>query len=230
LKRASREEIRRYLVTLIEEKEVSRPLHSQAVSALRFLFDRVLGRPHVAGDIPRPKEAKTLPTVLSRKEVTSLLTAARHPSTRALIMILYSSGLRVGEVVKLRPEDLDRDRGVVRVRGGKGRKDRYSLLSALAVKAVDRHLALKGEEEGPWLFPGEKPGSHLSTRSVQKVVARARAKARIAKMVTPHTLRHSFATHLLEGGTELRYFQELLGHAASRTTEVYTLVCNRDLA
>jgi site-specific recombinase XerD len=116
------------------------------------------------------------------------------------------------------------------VRGGKGRKDRYTLLSTRAVEAVERHLLFRNETAGRWLFPSHHKGRHVSTRSVQKVVARARVRAGIRKRVTPHTLRHSFATHLLEAGTDLRYIQELLGHASTRTTEVYTHVTNRDLS
>jgi site-specific recombinase XerD len=230
LKESGTEEVRRYLVYLVEEKVVSRSSHGQAVSALRFLFQNVLRRPQAIRDIPRPKRHKCLPSVLSRQEVDSLLKAIRHPSSRALVMLLYSSGLRVSEVVRLRPEDLDGDRGLIRIRSGKGKKDRYTLLSRRALEAVERHLLFHDSPSGPWLFPGERQGRHLSTRSVQKMVSRARVRAGIRKRVTPHTLRHSFATHLLEGGTDLRYIQELLGHASSRTTEIYTHVSNRDLS
>jgi integrase/recombinase XerD len=230
LKGSGTEEVRRYLVYLVEEKVVSRSSHGQAVSALRFFFQHVLRRPQAIRDIPRPKRHKCLPSVLSRQEVDSLLKAIRHPSSRALVMLLYSSGLRVSEVVRLRPEDLDGDRGLIRIRSGKGKKDRYTLLSRRALEAVERHLLFHDSPSGPWLFPGERQGRHLSTRSVQKMVSRARVRAGIRKRVTPHTLRHSFATHLLEGGTDLRYIQELLGHASSRTTEIYTHVSNRDLS
>jgi len=230
LVKAGPEKVRRYLVFLVENRGISRSAHSQVVSALRFLFETVLKRPQVIRDIPRPKRQKSLPTVLSRKEVEALVKAVTHPSSKALVMILYSSGLRVSEVVRLRPEDLDRDRGLVRVRAGKGKKDRYTLLSRRALGAVERHLLLRGEGDGRWLFPGPRKGRHVSTRSVQKMVMRARVRAKIQKRVTPHTLRHSFATHLLEAGTDLRYIQELLGHASSRTTEIYTHVSNRDLS
>ncbi|MGD2120688.1 MAG: tyrosine-type recombinase/integrase [Gemmatimonadota bacterium] len=230
LSEADTEEVRRYLVYLVEERGISRSAHSQVVSALRFLFETVLRRPRVLRDIPRPKRQKSLPTVLSKEEVSTLLDAVTHPTSRALVMILYSSGLRVGELVRLRPEDLESDRGLLRVRGGKGRKDRYTLLSARAEEAVERHLLFRNESAGRWLFPSQHKGRHVSTRSVQKVVSRARVRAGIRKRVTPHTLRHSFATHLLEAGTDLRYIQELLGHASSRTTEIYTHVTNRDLS
>jgi integrase/recombinase XerD len=230
LKESGTEEVRPYLVYLVEEKVVSLSSHGQAVSALRFLFRKVLRRPQAIRDIPRPKRHKCLPSVLSRQEVDSLLKAVRHPSSRALVMLLYSSGLRVSEVVRLRLEDLDGDRGLIRVRSGKGKKDRYTLLSRRALEAVERHLLFQDSPSGPWLFLGERQGRHLGTRSVQKMVSRAGVRAGIRKRVTPHTLRHSFATHLLEGGTDLRYIQELLGHASSRTTEIYTHVSNRDLS
>ena len=230
LGRAGTEDVRRYLEYLVEERNISRTAHSQAVSALRFLFEKVLRRPQVIREIPRPKRSKSLPTVLSRKEVEALLKAVRHPTSRALVMVLYSSGVRVGEVVRLRSEDLDPDRGLLRVKGGKGRKDRYTLLSRRAYEAVKRHLLFQNQTEGPWLFPGDRAGRHVGTRSVQRVVSRAGVRAGIQKRVTPHTLRHSFATHLLESGTDLRYIQELLGHASSRTTEIYTHVSNRDFS
>jgi site-specific recombinase XerD len=230
LPEAGMEEVRRYLVYLVEDRDISRSAHSQVVSALRFLFEKVLRRPQVLKDIPRPKRHKTLPTVLSRGEVDSLLKAVRNPTSRALIMLLYSGGLRVGEVTRLRPEDLDRDRGLLRVRAGKGKKDRYTLLSRRALQAVDRHCLFQNQTPAKWLFPSTRKGKHVTTRSVQRVVARAAARAGIRKKVTPHTLRHSFATHLLEAGTDLRYIQELLGHASSRTTEIYTHVSNRDFS
>jgi len=226
LQEAGMEEVSRYLVYLVEERGVSRSAHSQVVSALRFLFERVLHRPHVLRDIPRPKRHKTLPTVLSRKEVDSLLKVVRHPTSRALVMILYSSGLRVGEVVRLRPEDLDPDRGLLRVRAGKGRKDRYTLLSLRAFEAVERHRLFQDKTEARWLFPSIHKGKHVTTRSVQKVVSRAAARAGIQKRVTPHTLRHSFATHLLENGTDIRIIQVLLGHNNLSSTARYTKVSN----
>jgi len=217
-----------YLLHLVERRRVSRSYHSQAVSALRFLFDTVLAEPRIADQIPRPKREHRLPQVLGRKEVTRFLGALRHPKHRALVLLMYSAGLRVSEVVRLRPEDLDTDRGLIRVRRGKGAKDRYTLLAARAVDAVRIYRdAFPG---GTWLFPGDRPGHHYTTRSVQRIVTRAAAEAGIAKKVTAHTLRHSFATHLLEAGTDLRYIQELLGHKSSRTTEIYTHVSQPRLA
>ncbi len=212
----------RYLVMLVSDRDVSRSYHSQAVSALRFLFETVLGKPRLAMALPRPKKEAQLPAVLSQEEVARLLGEVKNVKHRALLMLLYASGLRVGEVVRLQPDDIDADRGLVRVRRGKGSKDRYTLLARRAVEALV--LYREAYPIGRWLFPGARDGRHLTPRSVQRIVARAASAARITKHVTPHTLRHSFATHLLEGGTNLRIIQELLGHASSRTTERYTHV------
>jgi integrase/recombinase XerD len=219
--------VRRYLVELVEGRRVSRSYHSQAVSALRFLFETVLDRPQIAVAIPRPRRTARLPEVLSPGEVGRMLARTRNMKHRVLLMLLYSAGLRVSELVRLRPADLDVDRGMLRVRGGKGGKDRSTLLSPRAVAAIRRYRAAYPTDR--WLLPGARPDRHLTARSVQRVVARAARAAGIEKNVTPHTLRHSFATHLLEGGTNLRIIQELLGHNSPRTTQIYTHVARSTL-
>jgi len=212
----------RYILALVESGGVSRSYHNQVVSALRFLFETVLEEPGLALSLPRPRKESQLPTVLSQSEVARLLRAPRNLKHRALLLLLYSSGLRVSELVRLRCDDVDEDRGLLRVRRGKGAKDRYTLLADRAIQALK--LYREAYEPRRWLFPGGRPDRHLTTRSVQKVVARAARDTGLEKHVTPHTLRHSFATHLLEGGTNLRIIQELLGHASSRTTQRYTHV------
>jgi site-specific recombinase XerD len=211
-----------YVLHLVEERGISRSYQNQVVSALRFMFESVLGQPALALRVPRPKRELSLPTVLSGNEVARMIDRARNPKHRALLMILYSAGLRVSEVVRLRIGDLDLDRGLLRVRRGKGNKDRYSLLAARAVEAIRLYLAAYPSND--WLFPGARSGRPLTARSVQRVVKRAALAAGLSKDVTTHTLRHSFATHLLEGGTNLRIIQELLGHRSARTTQVYTHV------
>lgn len=228
--RDAEEKVNRYLLELVRGRKISRSYQNQVVSALRFLYETVLERPRLALRIPRPKIGRKLPEVLSREEVARLLARIRNPKHRTIVTLLYSAGLRVSEVVRLRPEDLDADRGIVRVRGGKGRKDRVTLLAARAEEAVRIYREAFPNEPGPWLFPGGRPGRHLSARSVQRVVKRAAEAAGLGKRVTAHTLRHSFATHLLESGTNLRIIQELLGHKSSRTTDVYTHVARSTLA
>lgn len=221
--------VERYLVHLVEERRVSRSYHSQAVSTLRLFFIQVLRQPLVVERIPLPKRARRLPVVLGRDEVRRLIQHAGTPHQRAVVMLLYSTGLRVSELVRLRRDDLDAERGVVRVRAGKGAKDRYTLFSDRCARAVAHHMDYT-DSDSPWVFPGGGDRRHLTTRSIQKTVARVARRAGLQKRVTPHVLRHSFATHLLEAGTDIRYIQKLLGHSSTRTTEVYTHVSNRDLA
>ena len=211
-----------YILELLQQRRISRSYHNQVVSALRFLCESVLGQPRMALRIPRPRKEHRLPAVLSPEEVARILRKTRNPKHRALLMLLYSAGLRVGEVVRLTPPDLDIERGLVRVRKGKGSKDRYTLLARRAVEAVKLYRDAYPTDR--WLFPGARPGHHLTTRSVQRIVKNAAAAAGIEKHVTAHTLRHSFATHLLEGGTNLRIIQDLLGHQSARTTQIYTHV------
>ena len=195
---------------------------------MRFLLRHVLRRPDLVEATPRPRRVRQLPVVLSTQEVRAVLAALANPKHRAAIMLMYGAGLRVSEVVRLRPGDLDADRHLVHVRGGKGRKDRYTLLSDVAYDAV--RVYVQAFRPPVWLFPSTTPSRHISARSIQKVVARAGRTAGVKKALTPHVLRHSFATHLLEAGTDLRYIQELLGHSSSKTTEIYTHVTRRDLA
>jgi len=141
---------------------------------------------------------------------------------------MYSAGLRVGEVVKLKIEDIEVKRKLIRVRDGKGRKDRYIVLSEIALRTFREYVDKYKPEK--WLFPGQRKDKHISTRTVQAIFEKARDKAGIKKDATVHSLRHSFATHLLESGVDLRYIQELLGHKSSKTTEIYTHVSTKNLS
>lgn len=219
--------LRAHVLRRLRESGVSRSYHNQLISALRLFCSTVLGQRVEELPLERPRRERRLPVVLSQDELRRFLAAVRNPKHLAILAVAYSAGLRVSEVVKLRPEDLDRDRGLLLVRGAKGRKDRSTLLSETALALVDRYL--EGAHPGRWLFPGARPARHLSARSVQKVTAEARERAGIAKTITPHVLRHSFATHLLESGTDVRLIQELLGHASVRTTEIYTHVSQRHI-
>jgi integrase/recombinase XerD len=218
---------RTYLVSLLD-RGVSRAYQDQAVSAIRFLVHEVLKRPNLDADVPRPRKERKLPAVLNVAETREFPGAVANPKHRALLMLIYSAGLRVSEAVRLRPEDLDLGRHLVHVRGGKGRKDRYTLLSDVAATAIAEYRALY--PTAVWLFPGARPDRPISARSVQKVVTTVRCVAGIQKRLTPHTLRHTFATHLLESGTDIRYIQELLGHNSTRTIEIYTHVTERTLS
>jgi site-specific recombinase XerD len=197
------------------------------VSALKFFFYRVLDYPDPIEKLPRPKKERKLPNILSRVEVMRILDAVENPKHKAILVLTYSAGLRLGEVVRLRVEDIDSDRGLIHIRQGKRRKDRYTMLSSHALVVLRAYA--REYRPRDWLFPGARPGRHLHERSVQKVFGLAYEKAGIEKSVSVHSLRHAFATHLLERGTDLRYIQELLGHKSSKTTEIYTWVTKRDI-
>lgn len=210
----------------VASRDKSVSYQRQAISALKLLFD-TLGRPAVMAAIQRPRPDRTLPVILSPAEVLLLLDATPNRTHRLALALLYSGGLRVSEGVALRVGDIDVERGVIRVRGGKGRKDRETLLSrrALALLRETRPFT----DPRAWIFPGARPGRHLTPRSIQKVFARSLKRSGIMKAATVHSLRHSFATHLIESGVGLRHIQELLGHSSSRTTEIYTHLSTSEL-
>jgi integrase/recombinase XerD len=219
------EQARRFLLQL-QADGASSSYQRQAISAIRFLAS-VLDADDVVAAIQRPRRERRLPAVLSRDEVRRILAATTFPKHRLALALIYSAGLRVGEVVRLRTADIDFDRRLIRVRGAKGRKDRYTLLSDTAADLLLR-CGISTDPKA-WILPGGRPGRHLTTRSVQKVFERAIASAGVVKDASVHTLRHSFATHLLESGTSLRHIQTLLGHSSPKTTEIYTHVSQGDL-
>jgi integrase/recombinase XerD len=217
--------IQQYSLYLLHRK-CSHAYVNQAISAIKFYFQKVLQQESSTPYI-RPKKENKLPFVLSLDEVILILKATHNLKHKAILYLTYSSGLRVGEVVRLRLQDLDSERKTLRIRQGKGRKDRLTLLSDHAFDIV--HHYNQQEKPNPWLFHGQTAGSHLTERSVQKLFERALAASGVKKRVSIHSLRHSFATHLLEGGIDIRYIQELLGHQSSRTTERYTHVSIKDV-
>ena len=177
------------------------------------------------GDIHRPRRHRKLPVVLSLEEVRRILSVIKNLKHRCLLMVTYSGGLRVGEVVRLRVEDIDGKRKLVHVHFAKGQKERYTLLGDATLNELREYW--RECHPAKWLFPSTRECGYLSEQSAENVFKEAAAKAGIVKRVSIHTLRHSFATHLLESGVDLRYIQELLGHASSKTTEIYTHVSSR---
>ena len=220
------EDVKDYLFYLVEEKEVSASTLNTAINALKFYYGEVLKRGFVY-ELKRPKKDKKLPVVLSREEISRILSSITNIKHRLILMLIYSAGLRVSEVVKLKPGDIDAERKLIHIKGGKGRKDRYTMLSEVAMETIRRYLKEYGQSK--WLFPSQDKEKHITTRTVEKIFSNACRKANIKKNATVHSLRHSFATHLLERGTDLRYIQELLGHKSSKTTEIYTHVSNKDI-
>lgn len=215
----SKENTKLYLIYLLEDKKVSGTYLNQVISAVKA-FD-----PNLIEYIQkRPKAEKRLPNILSKEQVRSLIDQIANIKHKAIITLIYSSGLRVGEVVRLKPKDIDSENMLIRVTQGKGRKDRYTILSKKALLLLREYY--KTYKPTEWLFPGANPNRFLTERSVQKVFDRAVAKAGIKQPATVHWMRHSFATHLLEQGADLRYIQELLGHSSPNTTQIYTHVSN----
>ncbi len=220
------EEITGYMRYLVEERCISTSYQNQAINAIKFYYEKVAGGKRETYFIERPRREKFLPEVLSEEEVGAIIATIQNPKHKCMIMTAYSAGLRVGELLNLRPVDIDSKRMLIKVFQGKGRKDRVTLLSARALEALREYY--KQYHPGEYLFEGAS-GGRYSERSVQNVLKRACEEAGIRKHVTMHTLRHSFATHLLEHNTDLRYIQELLGHTNPKTTQIYTHITTKGL-
>jgi len=217
------DEVRQFMLHLLEERRVSRETIRQVRSSLRFLYAVTLNRPVEVEWMPPPRRRKTLPVVLSGSEVWELLQAVQAVKYRAILTSMYAGGLRISEACRMRPDDIDSKRMVIRIPQGKGGADRYTLLSDRFLRDLRDYWRRTRPGNG-WMFPGRAKTDHLCTESVRKVFRKAVVAAGIKKAVTPHVLRHSFATHLLECGTDVTVIQALLGHNSLRATEVYTHV------
>jgi integrase/recombinase XerD len=222
-------EIRQYLLHLVDEKRIGPAGHKMHVAAIKFLYGVTLGRPEAAVGVPWPKVPVKLPDILDGSEVERLLEAVESIQHRAIVMTAYAAGLRISEACTLRVTDIDSKRGVIHVRDGKRGRDRFVMLSPRLLGCL-REYWRAVRPQGPELFPGGAAGSVVAPRTVRAALRKAVAKAGIRKRVTPHVLRHCFATHLLEGGTDLRVIQVLLGHGSIRTTARYTQVSTRHIA
>lgn len=214
------EMIRLYLQKLIQDGK-SNSYINQAVNSIKFYYEMVLGMPNRFYAIERPRPETKLPKVISKEDVLALINATNNIKHKCIVSLLYSAGLRRSELLNLKITDIDSKRMLIRVEGAKGNKDRVTLLS----KSVLQDLRIYFREYKPrkWLFEGAKNKQYAPT-SLVKVLKAATHKAGIKRNITPHMLRHSFATHLLENGTDLRYIQSILGHNSSKTTEIYTHV------
>lgn len=216
-------EIRSYLQRLIQEGK-SNSYVNQALNSIKFYYEVVLGMPNRFYSIERPRKEKKLPEVLSKEEVVATIQNTNNIKHKCIVSLLYSSGLRRNELLNLKIKDIDSKRMMVRIRNSKGNKDRYTVLSAEVLK--DLKIYYKEYRPKEYLFEGAKGGRYSAT-SVLNIVANAARRAGIYKRISPHMLRHSFATHLLENGTDIRHIQLLLGHSSTRTTEIYTHVADR---
>ncbi len=215
----TQEDVRRYLIHLIE-RGVSRSNCVVTRNALRHLYTDTLGRPDCLATLPRPKRERRLPVVLSREEVQRLFAVVTNLKQKALFMVAYDAGLRISEILNLRAEDIDSQRMVIRIRQGKGKKDRYARLTPGLLRLLREYWREHRPET--WLFPGASKQKRYYVATPGQLLKKACRKAGISKRVSMHTLRHTFATHLLEAGTNLRVIQQMLGHEKIQTTCLYT--------
>ena len=227
---ATAEDIRRFQLHQ-SELGMRAPAMNSTVAALRFFFTYTLDRPEISRKLIRLRYPRKLPTVLSADEVARLLAAAKSLKHRAALAVAYGAGLRVAEVASLKVGDIDSTRVLIRVERGKGGRDRNAMLSPDLLTLL-RAWWQDGRRQGVmlpggWLFPGQDPTKRITTRQLSRVVEDAAQAAGITKNVSPHTLRHSFATHLLEDGVDIRVIQVLLGHAKLENTALYTRVATR---
>jgi len=207
--------------------KLSSSYQNQAVNAIKLFYGVLEHKRMDLQLVHRPKKEKLLPNVLSKEEVQQLLKALKNRKHVAMLALIYACGLRRGEVLKLLPTDIDAKRGVLIIRQAKGRKDRIAPLPEMIVDMLRGYY--KEYRPSKWLFEGQQPGEPYSERSIELVFKKALRQSGVKRPATLHWLRHSYATHLLEGGTDLRYIQELLGHKSSKTTEIYTHVSTRNL-
>jgi site-specific recombinase XerD len=222
------DDIRAYLTYLIDVRRVRPATQVVHAAALRFLYRITLQQPELAARVPHPRRPHTLPAVLSVQEVGQVLGAITAPKYRALFLTCYGAGLRIGEACALERTDIDSTRMLLHVRRGKGGHERYVTLSPRLLAAL-RAYWRQARPRGPYLFPGATPARALSRDAAQRALRQVVAQCGLGKRITPHTLRHCFATHLLEAGAELRTIQHLLGHRSIRSTVRYTFVSRKVL-
>lgn len=213
------EHIRQWQIHLVDDKQASASAMNQHAAALRFLYSVTLDRKIPVEHIPYARPGKKLPVVPSPAELGAFFDAVANLKQRSVLLTLYAAGLRLSEGLALHVGDIDSERGLIRVQAGKGNKDRYTILSPTLLEAL--RVYWRAYRPKSWLFPGQDPAGPLTPSGIQRVCVRAREKAGIAKPISAHTLRHSFATHLLESGTDLRTIQQLLGHTSLATTSIY---------
>lgn len=223
LSQIDKAEIIKFILESCQIRAWSDSTQNQAINAIKFYYEKVLGQERTFYDL-RPRKSKKLPSIFSEQEIIRLFSPIRNLKHKTILMLIYSAGLRIGESVGLRKEDIDFDRKTVFIRGGKGKRDRYSILSDKVIQTLKRYLHLY--KPWYWLFEGPDQGPY-SRSSIRKVFRKAVAKAGVNPYSTVHTLRHSFATHLLERGMDLRYIQILLGHSSTETTQIYTHITQK---
>lgn len=211
----------------ILKNKLSSSYQNQIVNAIKLFFQTIRDTKMIVDKIHRPKRSKVLPNVLSKEEIKLILNAHSNIKHKMMLSLIYSCGLRRSELINLKPQDIDSKRNIVLLKNAKGKKDRITPLSPIILEMLRNYY--NGYKPKIWLFEGQIVGEQYSEQSIQSVLKQALQKVGITKPVTLHWLRHSYATHLLESGTDLRYIQELLGHSSSKTTEIYTHVSTKSI-
>ena len=226
VEKLGKHEVRTYLLN--RKKSVQPRTVYVDLAALKFLYEITLERPEVVAGIPFPKLPKPLPDILSCSEVIELLSAVDSITHRTILTCAYGAGLRINEACSLKPRDIDSKRMLIKVRNAKGGKDRYVILAENLLCALRQYYRTIRPPE-PWMFPGQSPDVHIGPNAVRQALHKAATTVGLKKRVTPHILRHSFATHLLENGTDIRTIQALLGHSSINTTQRYVKVSSAHL-
>lgn len=221
-------EIREFLLYLVNERKTGSATQHMYIAAIKFLYTTTLNRPEVVAKIPWPKRAQTLPDILTGEEVEQIFQQIASLKHRAILMTAYGAGLRISEACSLETSDIDSKRMLIHVHEGKGAKDRYVMLSERLLDVL-RTYWKTARPQGRFLFPGAIPGRSITTSAVQRVLHQVVVQCHFNKRVTAHSLRHGFATHLLETGTDIRTIQRLLGHSSVQTTARYTRVTERHI-
>lgn len=220
------DEVHQYILRLIKEDKISISQQNSRINSIKFYYEKVLGNERTVYKIDRPKKERKLPDVLSKQEIAAMIKSTENKKHKCLMAVIYSCGMRRSEAINLKVEDIDSKRMKIKIIGAKGKKDRYVPLANKTLIYLREYY----KEDKPRVFLFEvKEGVPYSATSIYNVIKNAAKKVKIRKRVYPHILRHSFATHNLEQGMDLRYIQELLGHESSQTTEIYTHVSQKDL-
>ncbi len=220
-------DIEHFLNSMVIDKKISQAYQKVLVGAIKLFFNELLRKNYKLNYLYPDRTEKKLPVVLDKSEISKLLNSIENLKHKAIITLIYSAGLRLGEVIEMKVNDIDSKRMLIKIGHGKGKKDRYVMLSEKLLLLLREYY--KEYKPKDYLFEGQK-GDKYSARSVQAVFKQALRKANINKKASVHTLRHSFATHLLESGTDIRVIQQLLGHSSIKTTQIYTQVCSSNIA
>ncbi|MFT7379845.1 MAG: integrase/recombinase XerD [Bacteroidia bacterium] len=219
----TKDQIEGYMYMLVTKYKISEQKQNSIINAIKSYYEHTLGKPREYYNITRPKKSQDLPNVLSKEEVKAIINSPKNIKHKAILYTIYSAGLRIGELTRLRISDIHSDEGYIFVKDSKGKKDRHTVLSPALLDVLRQYY--KTHKPSYWLFEGQL-GEKYSTTSIQSIFRKAVKETNANPWSTPHTLRHSFATHLLQAGVNLRYIQNALGHNSSKTTEIYTRVIN----